>query len=171
MSGPSYHPVVGAGKNANSPSLISPYTISSVIYCTDCHASNGAGSPAGPHGSIYPAILKYRYEKADNTSESATNYELCYKCHNRISILGDITFKEHSKHITGERTPCNACHDPHGISASQGNSTNNSNLINFDRAIVLPNGVIGPDFIDTGLNHGYCNLRCHGQTHNSGMSY
>ena len=161
MSGPSYHPVVGAGKNANSPSLISPYTISSVIYCTDCHASNGAGSPAGPHGSIYPAILKYRYEKADNTSESATNYELCYKCHNRISILGDITFKEHSKHITGERTPCNACHDPHGISASQGNSTNNSNLINFDRAIVLPNGVIGPDFIDTGLNHGYCNLRCH----------
>jgi predicted CXXCH cytochrome family protein len=172
LSGPSYHPVAGIGKNPDSPSLIGPgYTETSVIYCTDCHASNGAGAPAGPHGSIYPSILKYRYEKADNTTESASNYELCYSCHSRTSILGNNSFGEHSLHVSSERAPCNTCHDPHGISASQGNSTNNSNLINFDRSIVTPdgNGVIR--FVDTGVKSGYCLLRCHGQTHNSGMNY
>jgi predicted CXXCH cytochrome family protein len=171
LSGPSYHPVVGAGKNPNSPSLIAPYTVSSVIYCTDCHGSNGVGAPAGPHGSIYPAILKYRYDKADNTTESATSYELCYKCHSRTSILGDNSFRFHNKHITSVNAPCNACHDPHGISISQGNSTNNTHLINFDRVIVLPNGAVGPNFVDTGINHGYCNLRCHNKNHNSGLVY
>jgi predicted CXXCH cytochrome family protein len=172
LSSPSYHPVVGPGKNASSPSLIAPtYTVSSVIYCTSCHASNGAGSPAGPHGSIYPSILKYRYDKADNTTESASTYELCYSCHNRTSILGDNSFGEHNKHIRGENTPCNTCHDPHGISVSQGNSTNNSNLINFDLSIVSPDGGGLVRFVDTGANHGYCNLRCHGKTHNSGMNY
>jgi predicted CXXCH cytochrome family protein len=172
LTGPSYHPVAGQGKNLNSPSLIRPaYTEASVIYCTDCHASNGVGSPRGPHGSIYLSILKYRYEKADNTAESATNYELCYSCHSRTSILSDASFKEHSKHIVSVRTPCNACHDPHGISSTQGNSTNNSNLINFDRSIILADGAGIVRFVDTGTNSGYCMLRCHNKTHDSGMSY
>jgi predicted CXXCH cytochrome family protein len=172
LSGPSYHPVVGPGKNTSCPSLISPaYTTASVIYCTDCHASNGAGAPAGPHGSIYPSILKYRYEKADNTIETASTYELCYSCHSRTSIIGDNSFKEHSKHIQGENAPCNVCHDPHGISNTQGNAANNSNLINFDRSIVSADGTGNLRFVDTGTNSGYCLLRCHGQTHNSGMNY
>jgi predicted CXXCH cytochrome family protein len=172
MSGPSYHPVAGPGKNPSSPSLIGPaYTVTSVIYCTDCHASNGTGVPRGPHGSIYLSILKYRYEKNDNTAESAANYELCYSCHSRTSILGNNSFGEHNKHIVGERTPCNACHDPHGIAASQGNSINNTNLINFDRNIVTADGTGALRFVDTGNNSGYCLLRCHGTTHNSGMNY
>jgi predicted CXXCH cytochrome family protein len=37
LTGPSYHPVVGPGKNPDSPSLIAPtYTELSVIYCSDC---------------------------------------------------------------------------------------------------------------------------------------
>jgi predicted CXXCH cytochrome family protein len=172
LSGPSYHPVVGPGKNTSCPSLISPaYTTASVIYCTDCHASNGVGAPSGPHGSIYPSILKYRYEKADNTVETASTYELCYSCHSRSSINSDISFKEHSKHIRGENAPCNTCHDPHGISSTQGNATNNSNLINFDRAIVSADGSGNVKFVDTGTNSGYCLLRCHGKTHDSGMNY
>lgn len=171
-SGPSYHPVAGPGRNPSSPSLIGPtYTVSSVIYCTDCHASNGVGAPAGPHGSVYPSILKYRYEKADNTTESSSTYELCYSCHSRSSIIGDNSFKEHDKHIRGEGAPCNVCHDPHGINISQGNSTNNSNLINFDRSIVSADGSGALRFVDTGTNSGYCLLRCHGETHTSGMSY
>jgi hypothetical protein len=169
---PSYHPVTSTGKNTNCPSLIRPAnTESSIIYCTSCHASNGTGAPAGPHGSIYPAILKFRYEKADNTPESATNYELCYQCHSRTSILGDNSFKEHSKHISGERAPCNACHDPHGISNTQGNTTNNTHLINFDRNIVSQTSTGNLRFVDTGASHGYCLLNCHGKTHDSGMSY
>ena len=142
-----------------------------LIYCTDCHASNGTGAPAGPHGSIYPSILKYRYDKADNTSESSATYELCYKCHSRTSIIGNNSFGRHSLHIVSERAPCNTCHDPHGINFSQGNSANNSNLINFDRGIVSPNGSGVVRFVDTGTNHGYCLLSCHGKTHDSGMNY
>jgi predicted CXXCH cytochrome family protein len=172
ISGPSYHPVTGPGKNPNCPSLISPaYNVASVIYCTDCHASNGVGAPAGPHGSIYPSILKYRYEKADNTIETASAYELCYSCHSRTSILNNVSFKEHSKHVSGEQAPCNTCHDPHGISSTQGNSLNNSSLINFDRSIVSPDGSGALRFVRTGTNSGYCLLRCHGTTHNSSMNY
>lgn len=168
---PSYHPVASIGKNPDSPSLILPYTESSQMYCSDCHASDGAGSPAGPHGSTWPHILKLRYETADFTNESPEVYALCYSCHSRTSILNDNSFGEHKKHIVDEETPCNACHDPHGISSSQGNSTNNSHLINFDVSIVFPSGAGVSRFVDTGTHSGYCMLRCHGRGHGFGMSY
>ena len=171
-SNPSFHPVVTAGRNNDSPSLIGPdWTEASLVYCTHCHAGNGTGSTGGPHGSVYPGILKYRYDKADNTPESASAYELCYRCHSRTSILGDVSFGEHNKHIDEERTPCNACHDPHGISSTQGTATNNTHLINFDRNIVLPAGSGIVRFVDTGPGHGYCQLNCHGKMHNWTMSY
>lgn len=173
LGNPSFHPVAGAGVNPNSPSLISPgYSESSVIYCTDCHASDGASSPAGPHGSIYPSIMKMRYETADYTVESPSAYELCYSCHDRASILGNNSFDDHKKHIEEENTPCNACHDPHGISSSQGNNINNTHLINFDTDIVSPeSGIAGRlKFEDLGEFRGRCYLRCHGQNH-PGWSY
>jgi len=168
---PSFHSVAAVGVNTSVPSLIAPWTTTSRMYCTDCHASDGASSPAGPHGSIYPHILKRQYSTADNTVESTSAYALCYNCHSRATILSDNSFKEHSKHIQGEKTPCNACHDPHGINNPQGNSTNNSNLINFSTSIVTSspgNGAIR--FEDQGVNRGRCYLTCHGQNHN-GWSY
>ncbi len=169
LSNPSYHPIEGPGVNNNVPSLISPLTESSLIYCTDCHASDGSGSPRGPHGSIYPRLLKYRYETADNTPESYSAYELCYQCHSRSSItngMGRFARRIHNKHIVREDTPCNVCHDPHGISSSQGNSTNNSHLINFDISVVSPDGRTGRlEFIDKGNFSGECYLRCHGENH------
>jgi len=167
---PSYHSVAAAGVNTTVPSLIAPWTTSSRLYCTDCHASDGVGSPAGPHGSIYPRILKRQYSTADNTTESATAYALCYGCHNRTSILGDVSFKEHSKHIVGEKTPCNTCHDPHGISSTQGNSTNNTNLINFWTTIVSNSSGGLRKFEDQGSYKGRCYLTCHGENHNP-LSY
>ena len=164
---PSYHPISGAGANTSVPSLIS-LTFSSIIYCTDCHGSDGAGSPEGPHGSIYPSILKYQYETADYTVESASSYELCYSCHSRTSILNDETFPYHYRHIVEENSPCNACHDPHGISSLDGTFTNNTHLINFDVNIVT-GGM--QRFVDQGDKHGYCQLNCHGQGHGFGMSY
>ena len=60
----------------------------SQINCTDCHASDGAGSPAGPHGSIYPRLLKANYNINATTGLSdhsdatlATEYALCAQCH------------------------------------------------------------------------------------------
>ncbi|MFZ4546909.1 MAG: cytochrome c3 family protein [Bacteroidales bacterium] len=164
---PSYHSVVAAGVNTSVPSLIAPWTSTSKMYCTNCHASDGPGSPAGPHGSTYQRILKLQYITSDNTTESMAAYALCYSCHNRTSILGDISFKEHSKHIVDEKTPCSTCHDAHGVSGTQGNNINNSNLINFWTTIVSAspnNGAIR--FVDQGVKRGQCYLVCHGVNHN-----
>lgn len=169
LNNPSYHSVEGAGANPNVLSLIPPYTVSSVIYCSDCHASDGTNSPKGPHGSIYPQILKYQYLKADNTPESAEAYALCYSCHNRNSIInrtGNFGQRIHKRHIVNENTPCNICHDPHGISSSQGNSTNNTHLINFNTAVVQPDNQGRLRFEDTGVFSGRCYMICHGEEHN-----
>lgn len=170
-AGPSYHPVAGVGRNPSVPSLIAPLTAASTIKCTDCHANNagpGAGGtgPAGPHGSSFRPLLERQYLTADNTSESAAAYALCYKCHSRTSILANASFREHSKHIVGERTPCNACHDPHGISAAQGNSLNNGKLVNFDLSIVRANSSGQLRFESQGTFRGRCYLSCHGEDHN-----
>ncbi len=165
---PSYHPIEAVGKNPNVQSMISPYTASSIIYCTNCHASDGTGAPAGPHGSIYPQILKYQYVTADYTTESYENYRLCYECHDRNKIInssGSFARRVHWRHIVAEDTPCNVCHDPHGISSLQGNATNNTHLINFDVSVVLPSGT-RLEFIDQGSSRGSCYLVCHGEDHN-----
>ena len=104
---PSYHPVVGA-RNLTLPSIPSTYepslTAMSIIYCSDCHSDDTGGS-GGPHGSDYLPILKYQYETTDNTIENAQNYALCYRCHNRTSILSDESFNKHHLHIVDKNTP------------------------------------------------------------------
>ncbi len=169
LGNPSFHPVAGPGTNPDVPSLIPPLTESSMIYCTDCHASDGTGSPAGPHGSVYPQILQFNYVTTDNTPESYSAYELCYQCHDRNKIIskmpGNFQKKVHNKHIVRENVPCNACHDPHGISSSQGNTTNNTHLINFDIGIVQPNDNNDLYFEDRGSFSGRCYLKCHGENH------
>ena len=169
---PSHHAIAGPGRNTNVPSLIAPLTTASTIKCSSCHNNNagpGAGGtgPNGPHGSTITPLLERQYVVTDNTSESATNYALCYKCHNRTSILGNASFTDHNKHIVGARTPCNICHDPHGVSATQGTTINNSKLINFDTSVVTRVSASIPiRFESTGANSGRCYLMCHGKSHN-----
>ncbi len=168
---PSYHPIEAQGKNTFVPSLIPPWTTSSVLACTDCHQSDsspdaGGNGPRGPHGSQYRPLLILNYNTQDNVTESAQQYALCYKCHSRTSILSNQSFKEHKKHIQGEKAPCSACHDAHGISSTQGTSTNNTHLINFRTDIVQPSKKNGRlEFIDGGLRKGTCSLLCHGKDH------
>ncbi|MBN1349206.1 hypothetical protein JXJ21_07345 [candidate division KSB1 bacterium] len=163
-SNPSFHPVENSGRNSYVPSLISPLSESSIIYCTDCHASNNS-SANGPHGSVYSPILKYRYLTGDYTSESYQAYELCYQCHDRNAIVNNGSTEHarqvHRKHIVDVRTPCNVCHDPHGV---QGHS----HLINFNTSVVSKStGRMGRlEFIDDGTFAGRCYLNCHGWNHN-----
>lgn len=166
ITNPSFHPIVGQGVNTNVPSLISPLTVTSQIYCSSCHASDGAGAPAGPHGSIYPQILKSQYKLTDNSTYNSANFQLCFNCHSNTSIMADASFKKHKKHIDDAKASCNTCHDAHGISSSQGNATNNSNLINFNTNYVTPSSSGVLRFEDTGLNHGKCYLTCHSKNHN-----
>lgn len=166
----SFHPVGSPGKSTEVPSLKPGWNTSSTLACSDCHASD-SGTTSGEHGSTNQGLLVSRLATADRTSESATNYALCYRCHDRTSILGDKSFKEHKKHIVEERTPCTVCHDSHGISANSGTVVGNSHLINFDTLVVTADRVSGRlEYRDTGSYAGQCFLSCHGKNHN-GLSY
>jgi len=186
----SYHPVLNMGKNLNVPSIPSPFepnmSPSVVIYCTTCHADDEGGS-RGPHGSAFAPILRERYETADHTPESYDNYALCYRCHNRSSILSDASFRKtamrvtvptasasgggHSGHLAAG-APCSACHDAHGVYesgvAGSTGTGSHTHLINFDTRIVMPKaGAQYPAFKDTGTFSGSCTLVCHGVAHDN----
>jgi cytochrome c553 len=182
---PSFHPVVEAGRNPNVPSIpsaLSPtMNVSAVISCTTCHADDG-GVSRGPHGSTFAPILKERYETGDGTPESLDVYALCYRCHERTSLLSDASFRRksarktssgggHSGHLSA-RASCAACHDPHGISVTTGpvpaGSGDHTSLINFDVRTVLPvPGGSVPLYRRTGTFSGSCTLVCHGVTHDA----
>jgi predicted CXXCH cytochrome family protein len=172
----SYHPVEAPGRNTFAPSLSPGFTTASTIYCSDCHSSEtsktaGATGPNGPHGSSVLPLLLARYDTVDNTSESATAYALCYRCHDRSSILSDQSFTTHRLHVVDKTTPCSVCHDAHGISSTQGTTMKNTNLINFDTTVVRPDPVTHRlEFNSQGPGHGTCYLSCHGSNH-SPLSY
>jgi len=165
LANPSFHPVESRGVNLDVPSLLSPYTVNSLIYCTDCHNNDDPMGPKGPHGSSFEYLLERKYITLDYTEEDPSTYALCYKCHSRQSILADQSFAKHKEHIQDEKTPCSACHDPHGISNTQGNPINNSHLINFDLKIVSPNSRDIVQYVDEGRFAGQCYLNCHGKEH------
>ena len=161
----SFHPVGRPGVSTEVPSLKPGWSTSSTMQCSDCHASD-ATTTSGEHGSTWSGLLVSRYSTADRTSESAANYGLCYRCHDRTSILNDRSFKEHKKHIVDQRTPCSVCHDSHGIAANNGTVVGNSHLINFDTTVVTASRTTGRlEYRDTGVNHGECYLSCHGENH------
>ncbi len=170
-SAQSYHPVVAVGKNQNVPSLVAPWTTSSLVYCTDCHNNNqgpnaGGAGPNGPHGSTYTPLLERNLTIADFQAESYSTYELCYKCHERNNILSDQSFKSvngsgeprgHRFHVVDQQTACTTCHDSHGVVST-------AHLINFNTSYVTPlNGLI--EFKSTGIASGNCTLTCHGKEH------
>lgn len=167
----SFHPIEVAGKNANVPSLRPGLTTGSMIYCTDCHSSDtgtvaGGGGANGPHGSNNTPLLVAPYSTLDNSAESSVAYALCYRCHERSSIIGNQSFPAHSLHVVDRQTPCSVCHDSHGISSAQGTSTNHAHLINFDINIVQRDPVSGLlEYRMTGSGSGQCYLTCHGVPH------
>lgn len=174
----SFHPVEGEGRNGYVISLKSPYVAKeeeagdiSVISCSDCHGSDGYGAPRGPHGSNFKGLLVLNYEMGDGRAESEFAYALCYKCHERASILGNESFPYHALHIEGNQasgsggTSCYTCHDAHG-------SVRNQYLIRFNEDEVRPNADGKLEFEAEGVaaRHGSCLLNCHGVEHNP-LSY
>jgi len=163
---PSFHPVLQATGSTYVPSLLLPYTLNSIIYCTDCHGSDNPEGAQGPHGSSNEHLLVENYTTTDNTTETTDAYALCYKCHSRSVLMSPASaFKLHFKHVDQQKTPCSVCHDAHGISATQGNSTNNRALINFDTTVVTPNAEGDLYFIGDSISTNSCALSCHGTDH------
>ncbi len=164
VSNPSYHPVVAQGKNRDVPSLLYPLNSSSTIKCTDCHNNDDTLGPQGPHGSNYQYILKKNYVLSDGGAEGPYQYELCYSCHRRESILANESFFYHDLHLSVVNASCRTCHNPHG-------STQYSHLIEFDPLVVGPSTSKGYiEYRSLGRRAGECYLTCHGKDHNP-LSY
>jgi predicted CXXCH cytochrome family protein len=169
-SNPSFHPIAATGKNPGITGLEPGYTASSQVYCTDCHSNDewtpGGGRPRGPHGSRYEAILEREYQAGDPATESFASYALCYKCHNRSSLLDGASRFPHRRHVVDARASCAVCHDAHGSRQSIG-------LINFmlrtksGLTVVspAPSGRLAfePNPVERG--RGTCFLACHGAVH------
>jgi len=157
VGNPSYHPVVDRGKNSFVPSLIPPLTDTSTIQCSDCHNNDDPLGPKGPHASNNRYILTRYFSDLDGT-ESPYQYELCYGCHRRSSILGNESFRYHNLHITTAGASCRTCHNPHG-------SVLNSHLIDLDNLNIMPSNSGRLAFIDMGERAGECFLNCHNKDH------
>ena len=170
----SYHPVEAEGKNLAVVSLLRPYREKktaandvSVLKCGDCHGSDDANAPRGPHGSKYEGLLVDNFATGDGIQESSYAYAICYRCHKRSSIMGNESFPLHSRHIAGERnfkgggTSCHTCHSSHG-------SAENRYLIRFNREYVSESSTGKLKFVEKGTYafHGECWLTCHGVDHN-----
>ena len=168
---PSFHPVVLSSPSEDTPSLIPGLARGSMIRCTDCHNNEsgpraGGGGPDGPHGSNYEFLLERNYNVLDEIAESEFEYAICYKCHQQSSILADQSFSSHREHIVEQRTPCSACHDPHGVSITFATGGDHTHLINFDTTIVRPETTTRRlEYRDLGRFAGNCTLVCHGETH------
>jgi len=173
LSNPSYHPLLGEGRNSMVVSLVEPYVARATksgeisrIICSDCHGSNDPDGPRGPHGSIYEGLLKNLYEMGDEVDETEVAYALCYRCHDRDSILANESFPYHASHIRGNPntenpgTSCFTCHDAHG-------STVYPYLIRFNSDVVSENvdGKLEYRMEGAYSRQGACSLNCHGVEH------
>lgn len=166
----SFHPIAAPGKNTTIRGLMAGYTASTIIGCSDCHNNNdwtaNGVAPKGAHASRYAPILERNYASSDPTPESATNYDLCYKCHDRSTLLRDTpgTFP-HARHVVTSQASCATCHDAHG-------SRQNAHLVNFmlrdeaGKQVVGTNSAGRLEYISTLPGSGTCYLACHGADHN-----
>jgi len=174
-SNQSFHPIAAPGRNATIQGLVPGYSATSIIGCIDCHNNNEWQTPTGiapkgSHASRYAPILQRYYQTTDLTPESMANYDLCYKCHDRNTLLREQlgTFP-HNKHVVQQQAPCAACHDAHG-------SRQNAHLINFmtldinGKTVVSPNLSGRLEYVSTGPGQGTCYLSCHGRDH-AGIAY
>ena len=161
----SFHPVIAVGQNPGVTSLISPWSPSSIIYCTDCHNNDqgpgaGAGNtgPKGPHGSRYAPILERQLLLTDFTPYNADNFALCFKCHDPSVVVSAqvSSWQYHLKHIVNDATACTTCHDSHGSTLSH--------LINFNTDYVTASSNGRLEYVNLPAQRN-CSLTCHGYDH------
>ena len=87
--------------------------------------------------------------------------------HDATTVRSSASWVRHDQHIRDLQSSCSICHDPHGVSAAQGTTTNNAHLINLDLRFVTPSTSTGRlYFQQTSPGRGLCYLTCHGKDHN-----
>ncbi len=129
----SYHPVVASGTNASmTQALLSPWTSTSVMTCSECHGSSDASgaSARGPHASAYANILKKPYSSNVNAPQPAG--DICFTCHSLYTYTRQgmqppgyqgswSNFRKSSDNLHISKSDhrevgCRACHLVHGSS-------------------------------------------------------
>ena len=155
----SYHPVLAsAGSNLGATSnILSPWTRTSTMTCSDCHESDNTADPNGPHGSTAGFILKGPNTKWDGTVGGTTSGmpagTFCANCHS--ATFANSRFPRHTlaQHTTsppsGGPIKCFNCHSaiPHGTArpgllVCPSNSSSINGVLATDAApyLQLPSG-------------------------------
>jgi hypothetical protein len=115
----SFHPVLAtaSGNLGATGNILPPFSRTTLMQCTDCHDSDAATDPNGPHGSAARFILK-----GPNTTWSSAVIQgstgmpagtFCANCH-RADFVGS-RFTQHFSQ-SSHRVACFNCHSavPHG---------------------------------------------------------
>ncbi len=85
------------------------------MYCSDCHGSETAGNPQGPHGSEIEHILK-------DSGPGGSFDNLCLKCHNDPATAGNSDWLD----LPGYGNPSGGTpNGGHSLAAHQYDATNN----------------------------------------------
>ncbi|MHB8705256.1 MAG: cytochrome c3 family protein [Coriobacteriia bacterium] len=149
------HAVLGASKADSRAygSYIAPWTSSTAMTCTDCHASDTAGA-AGPHGSAQNWILRWPFNPANDGNGGSTSTTFCLRCHNpKLNTASGLTSGAtgFANSSTGQNlhanrhngAPCADCHilPPHGWQTEH--------LLKHQDAVVAPYSTLygTPDYI------------------------
>jgi hypothetical protein len=97
----SHRPGATAAARPDLPSLKSGL-FGGTLDCISCHNSSNAGGPSGPHASSNAHLLKAPYGREGDVATTGTRAnDLCFTCHDRISIEGNQSFPLHAQHISG----------------------------------------------------------------------
>jgi hypothetical protein len=115
-----FHAVLGSNsaKTGSTGNLVTGWTRTSLMTCTDCHESDVTTDPGGPHGATSKSILK-----GPNTAWSVSLVStgtaawmptgtFCLNCHNNTATTSRFTAHSRSNH----KIACFNCHAavPHG---------------------------------------------------------
>lgn len=182
----SFHPVISLGRNReiNPNSFVAPWSVNSMVYCSDCHDNASAPTNGkGPHGSSNLHLLTGSAEYITSIDPSTScapggcpsihnTGELCFKCHQYGTYAAGSSSPTWTRfRVGGENlhafhgfSACYTCHDTHGSGQAR--------LINFDVSQVAVGGNSENAWtFDASTGIGSCTVSCHGGDHDSSMYY
>jgi hypothetical protein len=112
---PSTHGITIANQNpfCNTSTMLEPWASSGIAYCSDCHRSDNASDPEGPHGSNQTHLLV-----ATIASDENIGTPLCYVCHSEATYWSNRSAGANSRYgkhpsVQGAHASaagCFACH-------------------------------------------------------------